>query len=148
MPRLTPEQAEERAQRMAEAARARRAAEKAIAGPPSDQNGSRLPNYVQPGPDGGVPPCPDPLDPESIKLLFGAYFRREWTMAHSPLSGQDVHGGFNAARLAAGIGKKDEATPDAPIPMASLLGGGSKVKRATQGGAARALPVEGEDEVK
>lgn len=71
------------------------------------------------------PPCPDPHAPDAALALYGAFYRRMWTLAHDGrATNMDVQSGFTAARIAAGVGK-DLPPPDAPmLDMDSLLGGG------------------------
>ncbi len=71
-------------------------------------------------------PCPDPTSPDAIKALFGAFYRRMWAAAHTPLTMQDIVASFNASRLAAGIGKREEAAKEHRLDMGSLLGGKSE----------------------
>lgn len=69
-------------------------------------------------------PCPDPFSPDSVRELWAVAYRRMWNLLHAPLTDQDTLGAFGAVRLAAGIGKREEATSTAPIPFVAIMGGG------------------------
>jgi len=72
------------------------------------------------------PPCPDPLAPNALQRLFGAWFERMWEAAHDEaLTKMDIANGFGAARLAAGIGKEPPAPAAFTLPMSEIYSAGA-----------------------
>ena len=70
-----------------------------------------------------APDCPDPASPDAPRLLYAAFYRRMWNLAHAPLTDRDTTGAYNATRLGASIGKTAEPAKDHRVDMGELMGG-------------------------